>query len=345
MVQITPYLRPYWLRCVGIVTLTLLQVTFYLLLPVVFRWLFDLAVEGRQNTAALWRILSILAVGYVMVSVAELMQSFWSAALGAEVINDIRLRLLHHLQALPYGFYTHTSYGTISTRFTTDLAAADLALTTSVYKLCFHSLLILSSVVLLFVFEWRLALIALLTIPLGVIGPKMFGPYATHAGGARQEAEAEAISTVEENIRAQSTIRAFGLQAFSIGVFGRNLLALYQASLRTHVLFITEHYAPHQVVMRQNEPGDRFFLIVRGCVEVVRAAYDGQENRLQLLDDGDHFGEIALLRNIPRTATIRTLTPCTFLSLRQEHLLNLVAQSPRPGQVLEQSLKQRTQES
>jgi ATP-binding cassette subfamily B protein len=234
IIQIAPYLRPYWLRCSAIGALTLFQVSLYLLIPVVMRLIFDLAIEA-PDPSRLWRVLGAIAVGYVALGVAELLQSFLSAALGAKVMNDLRLRLFHHLQALPYGFYTHTPYGMISTRFTTDLATADLALTTSVYKLCFHATLILASVVFLFVFEWRLALVALVTMPLGIIGPRIFGPHATHAGYTRQETEADAVSTVEEAIRAQSTIRAFGLQAFSGEAFKQKLRRLYRTSLRTHV--------------------------------------------------------------------------------------------------------------
>src|SRR6185295_12929812 len=60
------------------------------------------------------------------------------------------------------------------------------------------------------------------------------------------------------------------------------------------------------------------------------------ERTVAVLETGDHFGEIALLRNVPRTATVRTLSPCTFLTLQRGHFLELIERSPDLLRTLEQ---------
>jgi ATP-binding cassette subfamily B protein len=81
-------------------------------------------------------------------------------------------------------------------------------------------------------------------------------------------------------------------------------------------------------LIREGDPGDKFYVLARGRVEVLKRAPDGRDERVNVLGDGDCFGEIALLENRPRTATIRTLTQCTFLSLKRDYFLALVERVP-----------------
>jgi ATP-binding cassette subfamily B protein len=93
-------------------------------------------------------------------------------------------------------------------------------------------------------------------------------------------------------------------------------------------LFVTESYPANRIVVREGTSGNRFYLIARGRVSVERTDPEGKEERLAILDDGDYFGEIALIQNIRRTATVRTLTPCFLLTLHREHFQNLLQQAP-----------------
>ena len=60
----------------------------------------------------------------------------------------------------------------------------------------------------------------------------------------------------------------------------------------------------NQIIFKQGQPGNNFFLIVSGIVEVIV-----NDARINTLLEGNGFGEIALMHDTPRTATIRTLTP------------------------------------
>jgi CRP-like cAMP-binding protein len=63
-----------------------------------------------------------------------------------------------------------------------------------------------------------------------------------------------------------------------------------------------------KVLTRQGSPGREFFVLLEGTVEVVR---DGK--RITTLRDGDFFGELALISNIPRTATVTATSPIRAL--------------------------------
>jgi ATP-binding cassette subfamily B protein len=70
-------------------------------------------------------------------------------------------------------------------------------------------------------------------------------------------------------------------------------------------------------------------------VEVVHENLAGEESRLAILQDGDHFGETALLHRVVRTASVRTLTPCIFLSLQRGQFDQLLSREPRFREYLE----------
>jgi CRP-like cAMP-binding protein len=72
-------------------------------------------------------------------------------------------------------------------------------------------------------------------------------------------------------------------------------------------------------VFTQGDPGDKFFVIETGEVDVL---VDGESVRT--LGPGGYFGEIALLRDIPRTATIRARTPVNLWALDRDSFLATV---------------------
>jgi hypothetical protein len=73
-------------------------------------------------------------------------------------------------------------------------------------------------------------------------------------------------------------------------------------------------------VFEQGEPGDEFYVIEQGEAEVFR---DGQS--IRLLDPGEGFGEIALIRECPRTATVRARTPLALRTLSHAAFVTAVA--------------------
>ena len=75
-----------------------------------------------------------------------------------------------------------------------------------------------------------------------------------------------------------------------------------------------------EVIVRQGEHGDRFYVVDSGNVDVF---VDGAP--VATLETGDHFGEIALLRDIPRTATVRARGPALLLALERDDFIPAVS--------------------
>jgi MFS family permease len=92
---------------------------------------------------------------------------------------------------------------------------------------------------------------------------------------------------------------------------------------------------PSTVVIREGDPGERFFVLESGSVDVSR----GGEYVRTLSSPGDGFGEIALLRNVPRTATVTATTESQLLGIgRTEFLAAVTGQavvSAKAGQIVD----------
>lgn len=78
-----------------------------------------------------------------------------------------------------------------------------------------------------------------------------------------------------------------------------------------------------EVLIREGEPGEDFFVLVEGAVEV----YRGQQ-RMAVLEKGSHFGDIALVAERPRTASVRAATPCRLLTTRRSALYPFLEREP-----------------
>jgi len=83
------------------------------------------------------------------------------------------------------------------------------------------------------------------------------------------------------------------------------------------------------MVITIDETADHYYIITRGEVEIFRHGDDGETVPLRTLKAGDHFGEIALLKGMPRTANVRTLTPCDLLVFTHDEFIVLLERSPR----------------
>jgi ATP-binding cassette subfamily B protein len=109
-------------------------------------------------------------------------------------------------------------------------------------------------------------------------------------------------------------------------------------------LFVTEQYPQDRIVVHEGDPGERFYIIAHGTVSVLKADAAGLQKQIRVLQDGDYFGEAALLRNTPRTATVRTVSPCVFLSLQREQFTYLLSKVQHMRATLEQLFQERLDE-
>jgi CRP-like cAMP-binding protein len=71
-----------------------------------------------------------------------------------------------------------------------------------------------------------------------------------------------------------------------------------------------EEVPPGTTIVREGEPGDRFYVVFAGMLSVSNSAMGHRD----VLRPGDYFGEVSVAMDLPRTATVKAITPAVVAS-------------------------------
>ena len=181
-----PYARHCWLAGLAI----LVQVAFKVLVPVGYQEIFDGAIANGDREL-LYTVLVALLTGWLLNGLAGLAQDYLAGWIGSRAMRDLRERMFRQLQGLSESYFGRVSSGDLMSRFSNDLAVIDEVLTRWVHVAFFSVLNLVGSLVLLFVFDWRLAAVTLGALITTYGLPRMLGPRARDRAYEQKAAEAE----------------------------------------------------------------------------------------------------------------------------------------------------------
>lgn len=111
-----------------------------------------------------------------------------------------------------------------------------------------------------------------------------------------------------------------------------DLFSVLTAEERTRlagVLFERSYPAGAPIVHADDPAGGPFFIVAEGEVAIVLEGAEGKETVLAALQPGEFFGEMSLVDESPRAATVRAVRPARLMLLRREEFRRLVSGCPR----------------
>jgi len=100
---------------------------------------------------------------------------------------------------------------------------------------------------------------------------------------------------------------------------------------------VSESFPAGRIILEEGDPGDKFYVIVRGRVEFYVELGEGRETLLSVMQDGDWFGELALIKRVPRTCSARATTDTVCLTLDRLKFLTLLESDPKLREQVEET--------
>jgi NADH:ubiquinone reductase (H+-translocating) len=117
---------------------------------------------------------------------------------------------------------------------------------------------------------------------------------------------------------------------------------IVQLSTEKHLAIRREHFEPNETIFREGDSGDSLYIIVDGEVEITRDVPGRGDVRLARLGHGECFGEMGLVRQMPRSATVRTVTRVNVLAMDRYMFQALFAHMPPLRLFFEQLIQLRS---
>jgi ATP-binding cassette subfamily B protein len=196
----------------------LVDVAYDTFLPLCLKFVIDYAIVPKNFQAFSWILASLIAA-FVVATASAIGRDYLYGWLGAHVLHDLRLQLFQHLQRLSMDFFGQARTGDVLARFSTDISAVENALVIGMPGAFLAVFGIAVSCAVLFVLQWKLALLLLLVAPFCILGPRFIGPRALRAGYRMRQEQADLANLVQENLQAQHIIKAFSLRESAVARF------------------------------------------------------------------------------------------------------------------------------
>jgi ABC-type multidrug transport system fused ATPase/permease subunit len=180
----------------------------------------DVIKTGSTRTLGL---IAIALVGSLIVLwLAQTAETWLVGDVGQRALMDLRLRLVDHLQTLSMSYYDRASAGRVMSRVTNDVEALNNVVTGGLNQLVSNLLLVLGTVVVLLVLDWRMALVAAFVFPLVLIVGSWFQSAARPAWRRASDALAQVTTYMAEGLSGRAVVRAFGQEERHLAGFERH---------------------------------------------------------------------------------------------------------------------------
>jgi subfamily B ATP-binding cassette protein MsbA len=199
------------------------------LLAWVVKPIFDEVLIQGINTG---RVAAAILGLYLLKGTCSYLSTTLVATVGQHAVTDLRNQLYEHVITQSFTFFSSYSTGTLMSHVTTDVEKLQNAVANVAGDVLKEGLTVVGLLVVLFVQDWRLALIALIGLPVAFLPLVQLGRRLRVSTDTSLRRWRDISEILQETISGFRIVKAFGMEGFEIGRFRRAAGRLLSVSLR-----------------------------------------------------------------------------------------------------------------
>ena len=181
------------------------------------------------------RILVLMAVVYLASTVIQIAQGIASAKISQDTVYNMRKDLFRKISYLPISYVDTHAHGDIMSRMTNDVDNISQTLSSSITSLISAVLTLIGAFAMLVKYDWRMALVSLITIPLTVVVSMVLSKLMRKYFIARQVLLGQLNTQVEEMVTGYKTVMAYGKEADACRDFAEISEEFRKCSIKANV--------------------------------------------------------------------------------------------------------------
>ncbi len=209
--RVLRFARPYRRSILAFIGILSIAAALGLVPPLLFGRIIDHAIADRDRALLNW-LAGFVVVAALIDAGLSLVERSLSARIGESVIYDLRVALFDHVQRLPISFFTRSQTGALISRMNNDVIGAQRALTGTLGSVVSNIISLGFTLIVLFIIEWRLTLVALILLPLFLIPAKRVGGKLALITRESMDLNASMNTTMTErfNVAGAMLVKLFG---------------------------------------------------------------------------------------------------------------------------------------
>jgi len=209
------YARRYWYLTILTVVCMVGGVALGLVFPKILQLIIDRCiVPGRADLIP--RYLLILSGLVVLKALMGFGQGYSASRVALRTMYDIRNRLFDHIQRLSFSYHDEAETGQLISRSTTDVDALRQFLGDGISNLVGNTLIFAGVLPLCLLMNWRLALLALSTMPVLAVAVIRYGRTMRPLYTAAQDQHGRMTTTIQQNLMGIRVVKAFAREDYEI---------------------------------------------------------------------------------------------------------------------------------